>query len=938
MGSLIRSVLGIFGGSAILPAMLCGAPVPRPLALREVNPDQLSGGVFAALDAQGMFGAVAPVRAAAAYPDGSKGQRRAVLDARVAANVRHRDDPDPLPAGQRGQAEPHLFRSAARPHLLLATYQEGRYPDSGALGNGFGVSEDGGRTWSRGLSPALTTATGGPYPRATDPVAAIGPEGAMYLNALVSLDPTFTRSAVALQRSNDDGATWSPPIIIYQPPNAQFFADKNWLAVNDHPGAPNPGRLIATWTNFTSTPAGGRTGSHLEAALSDDRGTTWTAPITITPAGSSNQGTQPFFLPDGSVGVVYVTFLNPSDVRQFSLNFKRSDDGGRTFPANPTTIVGFVPGWDDPELRDGIFLPSATVARGSGEIFVTYTAVSAGTPRVMLTRSADRGASWTPPVVVSDQPSGHGVSNPAVAATADGRTISIVFIDKRHAPEGRGWVDLYAALSFDGGATWQPNIRLSDVSSDLRFGPPTTRGVMLGDYLGVVPPLGSDGAAVAIWCDTRTGDSDPFTVRFTPAPAPDYGAWAVAHQVRGSHLDDHDDDGMSNYLEFVHGTDPWINEPGENLFIRPVSPTAIEIAWTERPGITRMAIADGVSVVPMPGFLAGGFGMSATLRGTAMAEPVRPAPEGLAWRAVRAEVQPGEAYAAASSVHFSAGLPVQPARRVATLGTDGRLINVSTLGMAGAGARRMIAGFAVDGRKSVLVRAAGPVLATFGVTTALADPRLTVAPRAGEPALTNDQWPQDAATRTLFARLGAFAFGSSSADAAVLLDATQREYTAIVAGAGDSSGVALVEAYDADPTPGAPHNPRIINLSTRADLGAGNATLVAGFVIGGTQPRRILLRAIGPGLAAFGVEGALADPSLALFRNQTPLDANDDWESSRSPGALAATAARVGAFELAAGSRDAALLVTLPPGNYTVVVSAADGGTGIVLVEVYDAD
>jgi hypothetical protein len=114
--------------------------------------------------------------------------------------------------------------------------------------------------------------------------------------------------------------------------------------------------------------------------------------------------------------------------------------------------------------------------------------------------------------------------------------------------------------------------------------------------------------------------------------------------------------------------------------------------------------------------------------------------------------------------------------------------------------------------------------------------------------------------------------------------------------------------------------------------------LIAGFVLTGTQPRRILLRAIGPGLAPFGVARALSDPVLALYRGQSQLAANDDWEISRSAAAMAVTGQRLKAFSLPSASLDAALLLTLAPGAYTVNVSSADGSPGVALVEVYDAN
>jgi hypothetical protein len=853
-------------------------------------------------------------------------------------NLRLGDDPAPLPAAQRGQAEPHLYRSISNTDTLLATFQEGRFSaDGGAVGCGYSVSHDGGLTWTRALIPHLTVASGGPYRRATDPVAAIGPDGTMYLNTLGSIDDAFGLAAVLVSRSHDHGATWLPPVVVFEAPNRQVFPDKNWIAVNDYAGTPNAGQLAVTWTSFTSTPAGQSTGHNLMAAISDDRGATWSAPVAITTAPARNQGSQPVFLPDGSLGLVYIEFLAANDITQFNIQYKRSTDGGRSFPAAATTVVGFVPGWDDPEVRDGVFLPSATVARGTGAIFVTYTAVVAGSPRVMVTRSADRGATWSVPVAASDQPAGVSVMNPAVAVTPDGRTVSVVFMDKRNAPAGQNVVDHFVALSFDGAVTWQPNLRLTELSSDLRYGPQTSRGVMIGDYLGVAPSLSPDQPCVAIWCDTRTGDSDPFTVRFTPAAAPDYGAWAVARAVRGSPLHDDDGDGEPNYLEFLHGTDPLRRESGEGVVVRPLSGGTIEIAWTERAHVERLPIHDGVSLTRMAAFASAGFSLSAIVA-AAPAEPAGlPRRGGLVWRAVQLEVSPGEAYAVARTLRTGNG-PAQAGRLSATINTDARLINLSTRGHAGAGANQLIVGFAIDGRKSVLVRAAGPALSPFGVSGWLADPQLTVTAPALSITFTNTRWQQAPVDAALFVRLGAFPFAAGSLDAAVLLDAAQRNYTAAISGGANAAGVALVEAYDADGAPGHPAGPRFLNLSTRGEVDSGQNALVAGFVLSGTQPRRVLLRGIGPSLAAFGVVGNLADPVLRLFSGDVLAGVSDDWEISRSGGAIAAVAQQVGAFPLASGSLDAALLVTLPPGGYTAVLSSGDGGGGIALVEVYDAD
>lgn len=886
-----------------------------------------------------------PVRTAAGALNPTKGRPPAILDARVGVNTRLGNDPAGLPAEQRGQAEPHLIRCVSRPDLLLAAFQEGRYSaGGGSIGCGYSVSRDGGATWARGLIPGLTIASGGPYRRATDPVAAAGPQGDLYLNTLGSIDEGFGLAAVVVSRSTDEGATWSEPVVVYRSPNAQFAPDKNWLAANEFPGSPTIGRLVCTWTNFTRNAAGLATGNNLVSSRSDDRGVSWTPPIEITPAGSSNQGTQPLFLADGSLAVVYVAFPNPNNAAQFRIECKVSRDGGLTFPAAATTVVPIVFGWDDPEMREGVFLPSATVARQSGELFVTYTAMIGNSPRVMVTRSIDSGTSWSAPVAASDQPDGFSVMNPAVGTSPDGSVVAVVFMDKRVAPGGRGAVDLYVAQSFDHGATWQKNLRLSSQSSDLRYGPLTASGVMLGDYLAVAPAFGGSQPWVAIWCDTRLGDADPYTVRFSPSTTPDFGAWSIARGLRpvtpltGLSLDS-DGDGDADYFEFIAGTETGAIKSGEALFIRGTTPDITDVFWTERGEIERPGYIHGVSRTGAASLgINNPFGSSASLIGNVPPgdyPSVSPA-AGLVWRGARFTGLTG-ASAFSRSVKFSAGLPVAASGQVAVSQTEARLTNLSTRGRGGDPATPLIVGFVVDSRKTILVRGAGPGLTALGLPGAMPDPFLTLAVATnGNPTVaTNDNWNEGAATLELFARLGAFPFVIGSRDAALTQLFGANPYTALLKAAAGGAGVCLLELYDADPGPA---SGRLVNLSARGLAGVGDNALIAGLVISGTQPRRLLVRAVGPALAGFGVEGALPDPVLTLYRGDRALATNDDWEISRSAAVIAATAQRVGAFPLPAAGLDAALLVTLPPGAYTAVITSADGGMGVALIEVYDAD
>lgn len=881
----------------------------------------------------------APPPRAAAFPDLSKGRPPAVLDARVGANIRLGDDPSALPSSQRGQAEPHIVRSTVNPELLLAAFQEGRYFDGGAVDCGYAISRDGGLTWTRALIPNLSFASGGRFNRATDPVASIGPQGDLYLQTLGSTSGAFDLAAVVVSRSTDGGATWSTPATVFEQTNALISPDKNWLVVNDYPGTPNFGRLVSTWTNFVYNAAGTALGTPIVISLSDDRGATWSPSVDLNPLGSSSQGSQPLFLPDGSLVIVYIQFTDVNNVNRFRIDCKRSVDGGRTFPATVTSVVAAVEGWDDPDLRDGVFLPMAAVARQTGTIFVTYTAVVNGSPRVLVVKSTNSGATWSAPVIASDQPTGVSVVNPAIAVTPDGRTVSVVFMDKRNAPDGHNVIDIYAANSFDGGLTWQPNLRLSEMSSDIRLGPPTSRGVMLGDYMGIAPSLAPDQPCVAIWCDTRTGDSDPFTVRFTPQPVENFDTWRIARfqpkdfADKGSPLGDPDNDGEANVFEYLFGTNPWVAESGEAFVAPSATGTTRSYAWPQRaraefPG-------DGSTSIILTGNTATGSG---TTSGDA---PATPLPPGLVWRATVGAAAEATSvslgYSAATDLLTSQTFPTQTVRSLpATFNTNSRLVNLSARGRSGTGANQMIVGFVLDGSKSILVRAAGPALTGLGVAGALADPRLTLSAAGSDFTTANDNWQQGTANAALFARVGAFPFASNSLDAALSLQLGPQGYTAAITGANDASGVTLVEAYDADTVPGSPLGPRLLNLSTRAEVGTD--PLVAGFVIVGTEPRRLLIRAVGPTLVRQGLGSALADPRLTLYRGTTLLATNDDWEISRSGAAIAATAQRVGAFPLNAGSLDAALLITLAPGSYTAVITGADGGSGIALVEVYDAD
>lgn len=269
-----------------------------------------------------------------------------------------------------------------------------------------------------------------------------------------------------------------------------------------------------------------------------------------------------------------------------------------------------------------------------------------------------------------------------------------------------------------------------------------------------------------------------------------------------------------------------------------------------------------------------------------------------------------------------------------------RLVNLSILTTAGPGAKVLTVGAVVgplnfSGTLPLVIRAVGPTLGTFGLTGVLADPTLTLnASGVTAPLATNDNWGGGAPMIAAFSSVGAFAL-SSPLDSAALSSATPGGYTVQVTGKDSSTGLVIAEIYDASTTRTAA-SPRLINLSTLTEIDSGS-TLAVGFVLRGATARTVLVRGIGPTLGTlFGLGGVMTDPKLELFNNDTgaKVTENDNWGGDAQ---LMDAAASVGAFALAdTATKDAVLLVTLPPGAYSARVSGIGTSAGTAIIEVYE--
>jgi len=273
--------------------------------------------------------------------------------------------------------------------------------------------------------------------------------------------------------------------------------------------------------------------------------------------------------------------------------------------------------------------------------------------------------------------------------------------------------------------------------------------------------------------------------------------------------------------------------------------------------------------------------------------------------------------------------------------SDGVLMNISTRGNVGAGANNMIAGFVVGGSvpKQLLVRAVGPTLSILGVPGSIAGTQLSI--YSGSTLIaSNTGWSSSPSNETAVAsaeaQSGAFALPLGSADSALVSTFAPGSYTALVSGTGSNTGVGLVEVYDLDVVQPFTSQ-KLINVSTRGNVGTGANILIGGIIINGSAPKRLLIRGAGPSLAGLGVSGTLSAPHLQLFNSaQALIRENFSWQKGNDPALVSAAETQTGAFSFASGSADSAILIVLPPGSYTAEVSGNGGATGIALVEVYE--
>jgi len=412
--------------------------------------------------------------------------------------------------------EPDIAVSPLNPDIAVAAAHDGRFPDGGAVAILYAATQDGGRSWFTSTVPQLTTATGGVWDRASDPVVAFGPDGTVYISTLVF--DTGCPSGVAVSRSTDGGRTFAAPVLVNDSQSCAFSDDKNWLVVDNSPSSPHYGRLYQFWTPFLTNPDGTDGGSPQVVSVSDDHGQTWSPYVDVSAPHANTQNSQPALQADGTITDTYLDY-GPSGSAEGPEHHGKSQAAGTATPADATTptstavkLTGSTPlvattshdgglTWSPQvlvtdDVGDGpkgvrCCLDSVTQDPTTGTM---YAAWDSADPRLVRMSSSTDGRTWTAPVTVnSDTSAGLDHVNADVAAYGGQVFVSYGTRDTK-VKNGR-YVQQQLSTSTDGGQTFGAALDLGPLS-DLKYAA-YAGGEFPGDYIG---SAATAGRVYAAWC------------------------------------------------------------------------------------------------------------------------------------------------------------------------------------------------------------------------------------------------------------------------------------------------------------------------------------------------------------------------------------------------------------------------------------------------------
>jgi hypothetical protein len=415
------------------------------------------------------------------------------------------------------EVEPSAAVNPANPQNLIAVWQQDRWSDGGAQGLAGAASFDGGRSWTRGASPAFSSCAGAPaaaaFARASDPWLTFAADGTAYFLAL-ALNSPRAATAMLVARSFDGGLSWSEPLtLIADSDPAQYVNDKGAI-VGD---ASNARHVYATW--LREQPDRGP----IAFTRTTDGGETWELPRTIHDPGPNGFtiGNLPLSLPDGTLLIVFDEYRLVRDrPGSYQLRVLRSVDRGVTW--SPPVSIGsmrFVATVDETtgtKVRDGAALASAAVDR-SGAVYVAWAdSRDSGGIRnaIVVSRSMDGGQTWSSPVSVSDSPA--AAFMPSVQARDDGM-IGVTYYDLRNDTSDPAGLetDVWLATSTDG-TTWTESHVAGPFSlSGAPYAVGEVEGLFVGDYQTL---LAASGQFLPVFVQTTGEATDPTDVFIAFAP------------------------------------------------------------------------------------------------------------------------------------------------------------------------------------------------------------------------------------------------------------------------------------------------------------------------------------------------------------------------------------------------------------------------------------
>jgi hypothetical protein len=676
---------------------------------------------------------------------------------------------------------------------------------------GWGYTSNGGTTWT--FPGVLENNV-----FRSDPVLKCDDTGRfLFLSLLQSYDVTLWRSLNGGQTFTNIGPA--------------LGGDKQWFAVDNTATSTGHGFHYQFWDNASPNAPN-------EFSRSTDGGFTWMNPITIPNA--PQWGT-----PDvDSNGILFFGGVNSSLTQLWCLRSSNARNGAvtPTFDlSTPVNMGGVIVYFDtiNPEgLIGQVFLAvdrSGTSSNNNVYMLASVKPTGFNTgSEVMFVRSTDSGQTFSAPKRVNDDPVNHNKWHwmGTLAVAPNGR-IDSVWFDTRNAANNTD-SQLFYSYSIDAGNTWSPNVAVSNAFNPFLGYPNQNK---MGDYMTIVSDnTGGDVAYAA----TFNLEEDIYYVRVAPGVAP-------------------------------------TPTPGTPTPTPTPTPTATATA----------TIAPTPTPTPSP---------TPTATATASATPT-----------ATATATPPVAATATPT------LTPNP--------TPSTLANISTRLRVETDENVLIGGFIVTGTqaKRVIVRAIGPSLALPGK---LADPTLELRDATGALIGTNDNWRAGGQEAEIIATTIPPSDDLESAFVAIL-PANSANYTVIVRGANNGTGIGLVEAYDLDRTV----DSKLANISTRGLVQTDDNVLIAGTIVLGQTAQKVLVRAIGPSLT---VPGKLADPTLELRDgNGGLIRSNDNWRTGGQEAEIVATTIPP------SDDLESALVQTLTPGNYTAIVRGVNDTTGVALVEVY---